>query len=78
MAADIDRKVEILNVLIDRAVIRGGELHMFWKEPFAALALLGEGVITCQTWQGHGDSNPGLMAENHLSWASRRWPRKGQ
>ena len=25
--------------------------------------------------QGHGDSNPGLMAENHLSWASRRWPR---
>lgn len=31
-----------------------------------------------ENWQGHGDSNPGLMAENHLSWASRRWPRKGQ
>ena len=30
-----------------------------------------------ERWQGHGDSNPGLMAENHLSWASRRWPRKG-
>jgi hypothetical protein len=31
------------------------------------LALLGEGVITCKTWQRYGDSNPGLMAENHLS-----------
>ena len=26
-------------------------------------------------WQPHGESNPGRMAENHLSWTTRRWGR---
>jgi site-specific DNA recombinase len=77
-AADSEGKIAILSATVDRAVLRGNELHVFWKQPFETLAILGEGVRTKRSWQGHGDSNPGLMAENHLSWASRRWPRKGQ
>ncbi len=52
-ATDQERKAAILGALIVKAVIRGGELHVFWKEPFAALVLLGEGVLTCQSWQPH-------------------------
>ncbi len=78
LAADPEGKAEILSAVVDRATLRGGDLFITWKRPFDILFILGEGVLKTKTWQGHGDSNPGLMAENHLSWASRRWPRKGQ
>ncbi len=78
LATDLEGKAEILNVLVDRATLRNGDLFITWKKPFDLLFILGEGVLKTRAWQGHGDSNPGLMAENHLSWASRRWPRKGQ
>ncbi len=66
-AADHDGKAAILSALIDKAVIRGGDLHVFWRPPFDILFLLGERVRTGGSWQRYGDSNPGLMAENHLS-----------
>jgi site-specific DNA recombinase len=77
-AADKEGKVAILSAMVDRATLRANDMFVQWREPFQTLFILGEGVRTKGSWQGHGDSNPGLMAENHLSWASRRWPRKGQ
>ena len=49
-AADNENKAAILSAVIDKAVLRGGELHVFWKEPFDILFLLGERVRLGRAW----------------------------
>jgi len=51
LAADLERKAGILNALVDKAVLRGGQLHVFWKPPFDVLFTLGQGVIKKQEWR---------------------------
>ena len=59
---------KLLKILIDTVAVTGEEFDFRLNEPFASLSAL----KSHKSWQRYGDSNPGLMAENHLSWASRR------
>jgi hypothetical protein len=52
LAADLEGKAKILSAVVDRAVLRGGELHVFWKQPFDILFTLGEGVRKSGMWRG--------------------------
>lgn len=51
LTADLERKAGILNVLVDKAVLRDGNLHVFWKRPFEILFTLGQGVIKNREWR---------------------------
>src|SRR4030065_2672061 len=50
LAADLERKAGILNALVDKAVLRGGDLHVFCKPAFDVLFTLGQGVIKKGEW----------------------------
>jgi hypothetical protein len=51
MPADFEGKSKILGAVVDRAVLRGGDLHVSWKQPFDTLFTLGEGVRRNGMWR---------------------------
>ncbi len=51
LAADPEGKAKILGAVVEKAIIRGGDLHVIWKKPFDILFTLGEGVIRRPEWR---------------------------
>lgn len=60
--ADLRGKHKILEVMLDRAVLRGNDIHITWNSPFDLLFTLGEMFINNEKWCGRGDSNPHSLA----------------
>jgi site-specific DNA recombinase len=60
--ADLAGKHKILEVILDRAVLRGNDIHITWNSPFDLLFTLGEMFINKGMWCGRGDSNPQDLA----------------
>ncbi|MGA2532714.1 MAG: hypothetical protein ABSG19_06710 [Candidatus Aminicenantales bacterium] len=50
-AADLEGKAAILGAVVDRATLRGDDLHVSWKQPFDILFTLGEGVLRNTKWR---------------------------
>lgn len=63
--ADLHGKHKLLEVMLDRAILRGDDIHIIWNPPFDTLFTLGEMFTDKKKWCGRWDSNPqGLAAIN--------------
>ena len=67
--SDIKKRAEILKVIVDYCEIKNNSIKFHFNQPFDFLYRIaqGEALSNGKVWQRYRDSNPGLMAENHLS-----------
>lgn len=81
-------KRRLLDFAVSNCTWADGQLTIAWRQPFDLIAdaardarndkapgVASEGLSA--NWYPHGDSNPGPQAENLVSWAPRRWGRRG-